>query len=313
MDTGLAISELHGTLIANQRATGAWGYRGNQDSVESTCFAIMALRQHPCLKLARAAQTLLGLQNADGSWQAFAGDDAEGCWTTALAVFSLMETGPVTNRLAAGIQWLLDARGGESNWLWRWKLRTLDNRVQFDPAKFGWSWVSGTISWVIPTAFALIALGQARRRGYNRTAQLVERVDLGTSMLLDRMCPGGGWNSGNGVAFGVPLTPHLDATSIALLALRGHEKEQKVQRSLHWLVNRLAGCPSPYSLAWGVLAIAAYRRICPEAGKSLRDRAEELMRLTEDATSIEDNCTLAVSALALEAVNGDSVFEVRTW
>ena len=117
---------------------------------------------------------------------------------------------------------------------------------------------------------------------------------------------------GNGVAFGVPLAPHIDATSIALLALIGHEKEQGVQRSLHWLVNRLAGCPSPYSLAWGVLAIAAYRRICPEARESLRDRAEELMRLTEDAASIEDNCTLAVSALALEAVNGDSVFEVRT-
>ena len=214
--------------------------------------------------------------------------------------------------MASGIQWLIDARGREANWLWRWKLRTFDNKVQFDPAKFGWSWVSGTTSWVIPTAFALIALQQARQRGYNRTAQLTERVDLGASMLLDRMCPGGGWNSGNGVAFGVPLAPHIDATSIALLALTGHEKDQGVQSSLHWLVNRLAGCPSPYSLAWGVLAISAYRRICPEARESLRDRAEELMRLTENAASIEDNCTLAVSALALEAINGDNVFEVRT-
>jgi hypothetical protein len=195
--------------------------------------------------------------------------------------------------------------------LWRWKLRTFDNNVQFDPARFGWSWVCGTTSWVIPTAFALIALRQASQRGYNNTVRLAERVALGRSMLLDRMCPGGGWNSGNGVAFGVALEPHIDATSIALLALIGHEKEQGVQRSLHWLVNRLAGCPSPYSLAWGVLAIAAYRRICPEARESLRYRAEELMRLTENAASTEDSCTLAVSALALEAVNGDSVFEVR--
>jgi hypothetical protein len=36
------------------------------------------------------------------------------------------------------------------------------------------------------------------------------------------------------------------------------------------------------------------------------------MRLTEYAASIEDNCTLAVSALALEAMSGDSVFDVRT-
>jgi hypothetical protein len=188
----------------------------------------------------------------------------------------------------------------------------MDNKVQFDPAKFGWSWVSGTTSWVIPTAFALIALQQARLRGYNNTARLIDRVDLGTSMLLDRMCPSGGWNSGNGVAFGVALTPHIDATSIALLALTRHEEERGVQRSLHWLMNRLAGCPSPYSLAWGVLASAAYRRSSPEASERLRSRAEELMRLTENAMSIEDNCTLAVSALALEAIAGDNVFEVRT-
>ena len=312
MDIALVMSELHETLKANQRPTGAWGYRGNQDSVESTCFAILALRRQPSIELAQALQALQRLQNADGSWPAFIGDEPEGCWTTALAVISLMAARHETKRLGRGIQWLLDARGREANWLWRWKLRTVDNKAKFDPAKFGWSWVSGTTSWVVPTAFALIALQQARQGGYDRTAQFDERVYLGTSMLLDRMCPGGGWNSGNGVAFGVPLAPHIDATSIALLALTRHEEEQGVQRSVQWLVNRLAGCPSPYSLAWGVLAIAAYRGISLEAREGLRGRAQELMRLTENAASIEDNCTLAVSALALEAMGGDSVFDVRT-
>jgi|ERR1017187_5884538 hypothetical protein len=312
MNTAPVIAGLLETLGANQLPRGTWGYRGAQDSVESTCLAVLALRRHPSSKLARATKALMALQNADGSWPAFTGDDPEGCWTTALAVLSLMLVQQGTTKpLASGIQWLIDARGREANWLWRWKLRILDNKVQFDPAKFGWSWVTGTTSWVIPTSFALIALEHARQRAYDRTAHR-ERVDFGSRMLLDRVCPGGGWNSGNGVAFGVALTPHIDATSIALLALMGSEKEQEAQRSLHWLVNRLVGCPSPYSLAWGVLAMAAYRRISPEASESLRDRAEELMRLTEDAASIEDNCTLAVSALALEAVNGDSVFEVRT-
>jgi hypothetical protein len=45
--------------------------------------------------------------------------------------------------------------------LWRWKLRTVDNNVQFDPGKFGWSWIAGTTSWVVPTAFTLVALQQA--------------------------------------------------------------------------------------------------------------------------------------------------------
>lgn len=312
MDIARVVLGLRGTLSANQRPSGAWGYRGNQDSVESTCFAILALRRQPSIELAQALQALQRLQNADGSWPAFTGDEPEGCWTTALAVLSLMAAGHATKTMASGIQWLLDARGREANWFWRWKLSTVDNKVKFDPAKFGWSWVPETTSWVVPTAFSLIALQQVRQRGYDKTAQLAERVDLGTSMLLDRMCPGGGWNSGNGIAFGVPLAPHIDATSIALLALTRHEEEQGVQRSLQRLVNRLAGCPSPYSLAWGVLAIAAYRGISLEAREGLQGRALELMRLTENAASIEDNCTLALSALALEAIDGNNVFEVRT-
>lgn len=47
-------------------------------------------------------------------------------------------------------------------------------------------------------------LQQANERGLCRRAQLSERVELGTRMLLDRMCPGRGWNSGNLATFGVP-------------------------------------------------------------------------------------------------------------
>src|SRR5229473_6195007 len=308
MDT----ATLHEILSARQSQAGAWAFGASQDAVEPTCLAILALRHQPSAHLDRALDTIENLQNKDGSWPAFIGDEPEGCWTTALAVLSLMAAGHRTKRLARGIQWLLNARGREANWFWRWKLRTVDNKVRFDPAKFGWSWVSGTTSWVIPTAFALITLQQARQQGYDKTAQLTERIDLGVSMLLDRMCPGGGWNSGNGIAFGVPLAPHIDATSIALLALTRHEEDRGVQTSLHWLVNHLAGCPSPYSLAWGVLAIAAYRRDSQGGRESLQSRTEELMRLTANAASIEDNCTLAVSALALEAITGNSVFDVRT-
>jgi hypothetical protein len=214
--------------------------------------------------------------------------------------------------MALAIQWLIDARGREATWLWRWKLRTVDNKVQFDPTKFGWSWVSGTTSWVIPTAFSIISLRQARKHGFNRTAELADRVTMGSNMLFDRMCPGGGWNSGNGIAFGMPLAPHIDATSIALLALTGHEADRRVLSSLHWLLNRLPGCPSPYSLAWGVLALSAHQGISPEAREGLPDIAEQLTRLIENSQGMEDNCTLAVSALALEAINGENVFEVRT-
>jgi hypothetical protein len=38
-------------------------------------------------------------------------------------------------------------------------------------------------------------------------------------MLLDRVCPDGGWNAANGVAFGVAYSAYIDATVIALLEL----------------------------------------------------------------------------------------------
>jgi len=311
VDIARVMSGLHERLRANQGPNGSWGYHGGQDSVEATCFAMLALRQQSSIELGRAVRALLGLQNEDGSWPAFTGDEPEGCWTTALAALSLLRTGRGTRCLASAIQWLLAARGREAHWLWRWKFRSVDNKVQFDPAKFGWSWTPGTTSWVIPTSFAIIALEQARRRGFNNSEELAHRVDFGRDMLLDRMCPGGGWNSGNGVAFGVPLGPQIDATAIALLALRPHRDEKGVLRSLRWLLNRVPGCPSAYSLAWGVLAMAAYRDVSLEAAEGLRSRAEQLMRLVEAVTTVDDNCTLAVSALALEAIEGENVFEVK--
>src|SRR5260370_26269904 len=249
MDTAPATRTSRRIIEARQSRAGAWGFGGDQDAVEPTCLAILALRHEPSVCTERALDALECLQNNDGSWPAFFGDEPEGCWTTALAVLCLMATQRGTGRVKRGTQWLLNSRGREANWLWRWKLRTLDNKVEFDPGKFGWSWISGTISWVVPTAFTLIALHQASKRGICRGAQLRERVEFGTNMLLDRMCPGGGWNAGNGVAFGVPLAAHLDATSLALLALKGQEHHAAVPLSLHWLANYPAELPSPSQLS----------------------------------------------------------------
>ena len=219
MDAAQVRRRLYEVLQLRQSYAGCWGFGGDQDAIEPTCLAILALRNQPSTQLARALDAIANRQNRDGSWAALCEDEAEGCWTTALAVLSLMATQHEPGRVARGIQWLLCARGREANWLWGWKIRTFDSKVRFDPAKFGWGWVSGTTSWVVPTAFALVALRKALERGHEETAQLVERIELGISMLFDRMCPDGGWNSGNGVAFGVALAPHLDSTSIALLAL----------------------------------------------------------------------------------------------
>src|SRR4051794_13438554 len=312
MDAAPVIQTLQEILESRQSRGGEWGFVADKDAVEPTCFVILALRHRSSAYVERALDAVENLQNKDGSWPAFVGDEPEGCWTTALVLLSLMAARHDSPRVNRGIQWLLEARGREANWLWRWKLRTVDNNVQFDPGKFGWSWIAGSTSWVVPTAFTLIALQQASTRGFCRSVQLKGRVELGIGMLLDRMCPGGGWNSGNGVAFGVPLAAHLDATAQALLALKGRGCRRSFQASLRWLVNHLAGCPSPLSMAWGILATAAYRDVSPEVRESLHGRAEELIHLTEQTAEIVDNATLAICVLALEAIAGDNVFEVRS-
>jgi hypothetical protein len=123
-------------------------------TVESYSFAVLALRNHRGSEYIRALDSLLTTQNSDGSWPAFSGDDARGCWTTALAILALAAVRHTSTDWGPGIQWLLDAKGRETNWFWRWKFRNVDNSVKFEPAKYGWSWVPGTTSWVIPTAFS---------------------------------------------------------------------------------------------------------------------------------------------------------------
>ena len=287
------------------------GAEAGQQAIEATCLTILALRNDQTADIKPALHAVENSQNKDGSWSAFFGDDAEGCWTTSIVVLSLMLTGREIKCLKSAIRWLLDTKGNEANWLWRWRFQILDRSVQFDPTKYGWSWALDTTSWVIPTAFTVIALRQIHRRGIKRTAAVTERIDLGIQMLLDRMCPGGGWNAGNGVAFGVPYSPYIDATAIALLALAGHEKEPGVQSSLAWLVKRLPGCPSPYSLAWGILALAAYRGVNREVETTLERATNELVALAESDAGADDVSTVAVCALALAAVAGDNVFEVR--
>ena len=304
-------AKLHRKLWALQSIEGGWGFQTTQQAVEPSCLGILALRHNRTPDVELALRSVEGRQNSDGSWPASTGDKPEGCWTTSLAVLTLIATRGRNERVRLGTRWLLGAKGREANRFWRWKFQSVDKSVQFDPRKYGWSWTSGTTSWVIPTAFSLIALRQANFRGFNQFPELSERITNGTSMLFDRMCPNGGWNAGNGMAFGVRYSPYIDATAIALLALAGHENEPRVQTSLACLVKRLSGCPSPYSLAWGMLALAAYRNLTREAEKTLGRAVNELAALIELGTGTDDACTVAVCALALDAVEGDNVFEVR--
>jgi hypothetical protein len=190
-----------------------------------------------------------------------------------------------------GLEWLMSFSGRESNWLWKWKFRTADRHVRFDPEKFGWPWFPSTLSWVVPTAFALLALKQVPCP-CGSFEQAPFRIERGIEMLLDRACPGGGWNAGNGVVYGAPMSPHPDDTAIALLALTDHRQETVVQRGLQYLEHAAVDLNAPWSLAWAILALAAYGHDV----KSLQQRLASM----PDLLAIEDTSTLALVLLAFD-------------
>jgi len=289
----LVLSTLLAELALRQLPCGGWAAlaSSSQPAIEPTCYSALALGSVPAGDIEHAQDFLLHTQNPNGAWPVFPGDDQEGGWVTSLAVMALRDTASAIPARLQGFHWLLNCAGKESNWFWKWKFRTADRHVRFDPDKYGWPWFPDTVSWVVPTAFAVLALNQIPC-SCGGLEQVTYRVNRGIGMLIDRACPGGGWNAGNGVVYGSALAPHADDTAIALLALRDRTKEAIVQASVAYLERVAATLTVPWSLAWAILALAAHRRPTTSLSSSLV--------ALRDLSSIEDTSTLAVVCLALD-------------
>src|SRR5580692_2098136 len=108
----------------------------------------------------------------------------------ALALTVLNTLGDGSSASDRALRWMLEARGREAYWPWRWKFKRVDRNAGFDLDKFGWPWMPGTNSWVIQTAFSLVAIKQFTAC---RRSELSERrIRTGVEMLFDRACIGGG-------------------------------------------------------------------------------------------------------------------------
>ena len=119
---------------------------------------------------------------------------------------------------------------------------------------------------------------------------------------MDRACPGWGWNAGNGVVYGVPLAPHLDATAVALLALGGEQENDAIVSALDWLWRTADTCSAPWSLAWSILALDAY-------GRPVGNLVDRLCVL-RDKGPLGDSATLAAVILAIDCLVQGNVFKV---
>jgi hypothetical protein len=289
--TGVStVTVLARVLAQRQLSGGGWSYLGSpQTSLETTSLAVIALASESSAAVRSGIARLLDLQRRDGGWPAFQGDQ-EASWTTALALCTLTAVNNVSEVRERALKWLLAERGKEGHWLWRWKFKTADRNVRFNPDKYGWPWCPGAGSWVIPTAFSIVAIKQFTV--CNRSEASEKRIRLGVEMLLDRACVGGGWNSGNSIVYGVPLEAHLEATAIALLALQDEPRREIVQASVHWLESRAAEIAAVSSLSWCILTLFVYQRPTDEL-------KQKLAALVGDGSAILNNATLATALLAL--------------
>lgn len=244
-----------------RNSDGGWGYRpGTSSAVEATAWSLLALAKTDPKSEAveRGHQWLVGAQNEDGSWPTRP-ETAEGNWVTPLAALALIALDGPPAAIGKAAQWLCRSRTGEGSF--RMRLARFIARkgvVEQDLSLRGWSWTPGTSSWVEPTALALLFLR-------NVPAGLAppeagERRRVGEALLYDRMCPVGGWNSGNPKVYGVEGIPQIGPTAWALLALQEYAEREANQRSLDWLAQRFDSISGTSSLALAHLALKASGR-----------------------------------------------------
>jgi Prenyltransferase and squalene oxidase repeat len=259
-------------LRAAQNPDGGWGFRnGAQSRVEPTAWALVALNQafstsdattnHDASE--RGLRYLAGSQLVDGSWPAAPGQ-GQGAWVTSLACWAFLSANENRDALAHGLNWLAAEKPGDAGTWFRFLRGFTSNKKvsSQNEALWGWSWTTGTASWVEPTAFALLVLRAAPQDLV--PSQAASRLKLAEAMLFDRMCPGGGWNCGNPMVYGVPGEPQVSTTAWALLALREHADRIEIQQSLAWLEKNWSNIQSPASLALTQIGLNAFGRGNPK-------------------------------------------------
>jgi len=298
-------------LIEAQNADGGWGYRhGGQSAAEPTSGVLLAF-----LGLSRSADAatsrrlnsstprllesacesginwLRKCQLPDGSWPPFAGQP-RGCWVTSPASLALQARGDSIDHVSRGLGWLSQAWPAEGA-LWRRlaaKLTRSEPSVRQDRSLRGWSWTPGSASWVEPTAWALLAFRSIPEELHPPAA--AKRRSLAERMLYDRMCPGGGWNSGNPLVYGAAGVPRIGPTVWALLALQASRSRPENCRSLDWLEQAYPQIPGPASLALAHLCLEIH-------GRSVSDLESDLTALNSHNQFLGHTLAAAWAAMAL--------------
>lgn len=250
--------------LLRSREVGGGGFAetpGGEYRPDATAWGTVALDSvDACAAdLHAARERLVAGQQEDGRISLAPGHP-EAFWPTAPAILALAHEEGLRGARERAIDFLL-ATAGEV-----WPIDP-SSPLGHDTSLRGWSWVDGTHSWVEPTALSLLAL---RETGETRHPRYIE----GFNLLLNRQLPSGGWNYGNTVGFGQELRPMVDATGLALAALAGSTSIEGVDRSVKYLQGRAMAVHAPFSLAWALIGLTAWRARPANASERIRESLE---------------------------------------
>jgi hypothetical protein len=235
-------------VLGHQQPDGGFPYAASGGSVlESTAFSLMAVSGHDPKNgaLAKGADYLLSLQNANGGFFLFRGDNLSSAYGTGLAILALKAIDP------AGFRSQLD----EAAFYLRNDHRYVRNT---DLDEDVWGWNNSTYIGSEPTAVVVLALKHLGPLPTDREAEAAR-------FFSHTRCDYGGWTYGAPTDKNDPksaspvctvLPPQLHVTALVLLAMQDRKEEFRDQ--LKVIAGEYPKSRCPFSLSLCALAVHCY-------------------------------------------------------
>jgi Squalene-hopene cyclase N-terminal domain len=269
-------------VLRHQQADGGFPYASAGGSVlEATAFSLMAAQgrdpKNDALK--RAAAFLTSLQNKDGGFFLFPGDNLSSAYGTALAVLALKADGAVAHK----------SRLDEAAFYLRNDHRYVRS-TDLDLDVWGWNQYTNIGSE--PTAMVVLAL--------KHLGSLPEdRAEQASQFFSHTKCDYGGWSYGAAMDRNDPrssspvctvLPPQLHVTALVMMAMQ--DRKDEFRDGLKVISELSPGSRCPLSLSLSALAVDCYG----EVNLALLDRLNGVM--AEDGQVNDKVFYHALAALA---------------
>lgn len=255
--TNATLTQAAQFLQQTQLPNGSWPYHAQtaQGFPEPTCYATLALHQlgHPPRQT--TLNWLTARVNPDGALTLEGDNEPNWGISPLILLLTRLQTAPQLKQRC--LNFLLQ---------WRSQPVAASEWIDLNGNLIGWGWISGTLGWVEPTSYAILAL---KANGM----QQHERVQIAEQLLHDRVCSDGGWNVGNPNVLGRDLEGFIPPSAAALLALQGNDPQSDIiTNGLHFLESQPLSIHSTASLAMTILCLQQFKRPFSQHANALQAR-----------------------------------------